>query len=198
MPAVAAVVLAAGRSTRMGGPNKLLQEVGGRPLVRIAVENALASRARPVIVVTGHQEEAVRAALAGLDVRFAANPDYAEGMSTSVRTGIAAVPAEADAAVICLGDMPGVDAALIDRLIAAFEPARGALVALPSVAGRRGNPVLWARRFFDELKALQGDSGARQILKAHADAVVEIAVDGEGPVFDVDTPEALTLARTIA
>jgi molybdenum cofactor cytidylyltransferase len=137
----------------------------------------------------------VREALAGLPVTFAHNPDFAEGLSTSVGAGIAAVPPDADAAVICLGDMPGVDAALIDALIAAFDPERGALAVVPTVEGRRGNPVLWARRFFPELRHLEGDSGARQILSANRDAVVEIPVATRGAAIDVDTAEDLaTLA----
>jgi len=190
-PAVAAIVLAAGRSTRMGGPNKLLQPLAGRPLVRIAAEAALASRAAPVLVVTGHQADAVKEALQGLDVTFVHNPDFAEGLSTSVRSGITALPASVDAAVICLGDMPLVNAGLIDRLIEAFDPQTGALIVLPSKDGQRGNPVLWARRFFDDLKTLSGDSGARQILKNHADGVVEVPVADDSSSLDVDTPEVL-------
>src|SRR4029077_11233484 len=137
---VAAIVLAAGRSTRMGGPNKLLAEIGGKPLVRIAAEQALASRARPVVVVTGHQRNEVAAALKGLQVTLAHNPDFAEGLSGSLKVGIAALPAEVDGAIVCLGDMPQVDAALIERLIAAFDPEKGALVVVPTIAGKRGNP----------------------------------------------------------
>lgn len=192
---VAAIVMAAGRSTRMGGPNKLLLEHGGKPLVRLAVESALASRASPVVVVTGHQAEAVRAALQGLDVAFAHNPDFADGLSTSVRTGIAALPPEAGAALVCLGDMPRVDSGLIDRLIDAFDPDRGDLIAIPTVGGRRGNPVLWARRFFDDLRRLVGDSGGRQILADNRGAIVEVAVEGAAATFDVDTPEALAELR---
>ena len=107
---IAAVILAAGRSTRMGGPNKLLAEIGGKPLVRIAAEEALASRARPVIVVTGHQRDKVEAALEGLDVQRVHNPDFAEGLSTSLKAGLAAVPDDVDGAIVCLGDMPQVDA----------------------------------------------------------------------------------------
>ena len=158
---VAAIVLAAGRSTRMGGPNKLMAEIGGKPLVRHAVEQVLASRARPVIVVTGHEPARVEAALAGLDVRFVHNPHFADGLSTSLKAGLAALPPEADGAIVCLGDMPQVDAALIDRLIGAFDPAHGALIVIPVIAGKRGNPVVWSRRFFPELMALEGDVGAR-------------------------------------
>jgi molybdenum cofactor cytidylyltransferase len=195
---VAAVVLAAGRSTRMGGPNKLLAEIGGRPLIRIAAEQALASRARPLIVVTGHERDKVAAALSGLDVRLVHNPDFAKGLSTSVKVGLAAVPEEADAAVVCLGDMPQVSADLIDRLIGAFDPERGALVVIPTIAGKRGNPVVWSRRFFPELMALEGDVGARHLIGRYAEAVTEVPVSDDAALTDIDTPEALLRARAEA
>ena len=188
---VAAVVLAAGRSTRMGAVNKMIAEIGGKPLVRIAAEQALASKASPVIVVTGHEREKVEAALKGLNVRFANNPDYAEGLGTSLRTGVASVPTEADGAVILLGDMPQIDAKLIDRLIAAFDPAQGALVVVPTIEGRRGNPVIWARRFFPELMAVTGDVGARHIIANVAEAVAEVSVTDPAITVDVDTPDVL-------
>jgi len=188
---IAAIVLAAGRSTRMGGPNKLLAEIGGRPLVRFAVEEALASRAKPVIVVTGHERERVEAALAGLPVGLVHNPDFAQGLGTSLRAGITAVPAEADGAIVCLGDMPQVDAALIDRLIAAFDPEKGALAVVPTIDGHRGNPVLWSRRFFPDLTAIEGDVGARHLIGRYGEAVAEIPV-GKAALVDVDTPEALS------
>ncbi len=188
---LAALVLAAGRSTRMGGPNKLTAEIGGRSLVRITVEQALASKARPVIVVTGHQRERVEAALAGLDVTFVHNPDYADGMSTSVKAGIAAVPADADGVIVCLGDMPQVDAKLIDRLLAAFDPEKGALVVVPTMDGKRGNPVVWSRRFFSELAGLGGDVGARHLIASYPEAVAEVPVAGRAALVDVDTPDAL-------
>jgi molybdenum cofactor cytidylyltransferase len=189
---IAAVVLAAGRSTRMGGANKLLAEIGGRPLVRIAAEEALASRARPVIVVAGHQRGEVEKALAGLPVQIVYNPDFTEGLGTSLRTGIAAVPADAEGAVVCLGDMPQVDANLIDRLIAAFDPDRGALVVMPTFEGKRGNPVLWSRRFFPDLMAIEGDVGARHLIGRYGEAVIEVPLEGKAALVDVDTPEALT------
>ena len=188
---IAAVVLAAGRSTRMGGPNKLLAEIAGRPLARIVVEEALASRARPVIVVVGHERAKVENALAGLPVEVVYNPDFAQGLGTSVRAGIAAVPAEADGAIVCLGDMPQVDAALIDRLMAAFDPDRGALIVMPTVEGRRGNPVLWSRRFFHDLMAIEGDVGARHFIGRYSEAVADVPLEGSAALVDVDTPEAL-------
>jgi molybdenum cofactor cytidylyltransferase len=192
---VAAVVLAAGRSTRMGGPNKLLEQLGGKPLVRIVVEQALASKAQGVIVVTGHQAGQIEKALAGLKVTFVSNPDFADGLASSVKAGIAAVPAVADGAVVCLGDMPLIDARLIDRLIEAFAPDRGNLIAVPVSDGRRGNPVLWSRRFFNELMTLDGDIGARHLIARHGEAVAEVAVEGHGAFLDIDTPQALEEAR---
>ena len=175
----------------MGGPNKLVAEIGGKPLVRIAAEQAVASRAKPVIVVTGHQRERVEAALAGLSVRLVHNSDFADGLATSVKVGIAAVPAAADGAVICLGDMPQVDAELINRLIAAFAPEQGALAVIPTLNGKRGNPVLWSRRFFPDLMAIEGDVGARQLIGRYGEAVIEVPVSGEAALTDIDTQEAL-------
>jgi molybdenum cofactor cytidylyltransferase len=192
---VAAIVLAAGKSTRMGGPNKLLSDVGGKPMVRIAVEQALASKASPVFVVTGHQQEQVRAALKDLPVTFVHNPNFADGLSTSVKAGVAALREETDAAIVCLGDMPQVNAVLIDRMLGAFDPEKGALIVVPTADGKRGNPVLWSRRFFPELGALEGDVGARTLLAAYPEAVVDVAVTGEGAFLDVDTPDALAAVR---
>jgi molybdenum cofactor cytidylyltransferase len=191
----AAVVLAAGRSSRMGGPNKLLAEIGGRPLVRIVVKEVLTSRVRPVVVVTGHQRERVESALAGLPVRFVHNPQYADGLGTSLKAGIAALPADVDGAIVCLGDMPQVDAALIDRLIGVIDPDKGALVAVPRIDGKRGNPVVWSRRFFADLMAVEGDVGARHLIGRYAEAVVEVPVSGTAALTDIDTPEALEAVR---
>ena len=188
-------MLGAGRSTRMGGPNKLLAEIGGQPLVRIVAEAALASRARPVIVVTGHQRERSRRRLPACRSRFAHNPDFAEGLSTSLKAGIAAVPADVDGAIVCLGDMPQVDAGLIDRLIGAFDPEKGALVVVPTIDGKRGNPVVWSRRFFAELMTVEGDVGARHLIGRYPEAVAEVPLTGNAALTDVDTPEALAAVK---
>jgi molybdenum cofactor cytidylyltransferase len=192
---IAALVLAAGRSSRMGGPNKLLAEIGGRPLVRMVVEAALASQARPVLVVTGHQRERIEAALAGLPINLVHNPNYADGLGTSLKTGIAALPAEVDGVVVCLGDMPQVDAALINRLIGAIDPDKGALVAVPTIDGKRGNPVVWSRRFFPDLMAVEGDVGARHLIGRYGEAVVEVPVSGAAALTDIDTPQALAAIK---
>ncbi len=192
---IAAVILAAGRSTRMGGPNKLLAELGSKKLVRIVTEQTLASKASEVIVVTGHQAELVEQALQGLKVKFVRNPDFAGGLASSVKAGIAAVSSDADGAVICLGDMPLISADLIDRLIEAFAPDRGNLIAVPVSDNRRGNPVLWSRRFFSELMTLDGDIGARHLIARHGEAVAEVPVEGDSAFLDIDTPQALEAAR---
>ena len=184
---IAALLLAAGASRRMGTPNKLVATIAGRPLVRIAAEAALASRAVSLTVVTGHRPADVEAALAGLAFNAVHNADFADGLSTSLRTGIAALPADVDGAVVVLADMPEVTAAMIDRLIAAFHPGK---IVVPTFAGRQGNPVVWARRFFPDLMAVEGDTGGRRIIAANRDAVVEVGL-GPAVAADVDTPEAL-------
>jgi molybdenum cofactor cytidylyltransferase len=199
-PRVAVLLLAAGRSTRMGGPNKMLADANGQPLVVHAVKAALASQAVEVVVVLGHMAGEVRAAIekavpAKSRLRFVTNPDFAEGLSTSVRTGIGSLSASADAAIVQLGDMPGVNAGLLDRLIAAFSPVEGRAICVPTVGGKRGNPVLWARRFFSEMSQLAGDTGARHLIGEYADLVCEVEMPGEAAVTDIDTPEALAAWR---
>lgn len=188
---VAGLVLAAGRSTRMGTGNKLLQQVRGKPLVRHAVEAQLASRSAPVIVVTGHQQDEVRAALAGLDVVFVHNPAFAEGLSSSLRAGLAALPGAVPGVVVSLGDMPNVTAGVIDRLAQAFADRPDSLAVAPTLLGQRGNPVLLSRALFAEVAKLEGDQGARRLLDAAGDAVEEVALDDPAIALDVDTPEAL-------
>ena len=192
---IAAIVLAAGRSTRMGEANKLLAEVGGKPMVRHAVEAALASQARPVLVVTGHQADDVRAALAGLDIAFVANSDFAAGLSSSLKAGIRALPKAAAGALVLLGDMPRIEAAHLDAMIAAFALEAGLAIIVPVHQGRRGNPVLWPASLFGEMLALEGDVGARSLLARHAGRVREIELGTDAVLMDVDTPDALARLR---
>ena len=192
---IGAVILAAGRSSRMGGPHKLLETVGGQPLVRRSAEAILASKASPVIVVTGHRAEDVAHALDGLDVTCVHNPDYAQGLSTSMALGLSALPGDIAGAAICLADMPGVDAALIDRLAVAFGDAAEGAIVVPTVEGKRGNPVIWARRYFKALSSVSGDVGGRALIGENPSSVVEVAVDSDAALADIDTPEALEAAR---
>jgi len=189
MSAVAAIVLAAGRSTRMGAANKLLCRVDGKPMVAHAVAAALASRARPVIVVTGHEADEVEAVLPqGLAV--VRNADHASGIASSLRCGLAAVPDGAEAAVVLLGDMPRVGAAAVDRLIALFEEAPQVAAVAPTWQGQPGNPVLLARRLFADVMQLKGDEGARRLFAGRSD-VMTVAMDDPAVAIDIDTPEAL-------
>ena len=190
---VAAIILAGGQSRRMGGPNKLLARFDGEPLIRRTVERALASQAAPVIVVTGDRAADIKAALGGLEVSFAHNPDFADGLATSLKAGLAAVPENASGALVLLADMPGITTEIIDRLIGAFRSKQPPAIVLPTFAGKRGNPVLWARAFFPELMAVTGDTGARHILSLHEEAVERVEI-GAAAGLDVDTPEALAAA----
>ncbi len=177
----------------MAGANKLLATFDDEPLVRRTVRAAIASKADPVIVVSGHMADRITGALAGLDVSITHNADYAEGLATSLRAGLAAVPENAAGALVVLADMPGISAAVIDRLIAAFSPAQGRSIVLPTAAGKRGNPVLWSRAYFPELMGLAGDSGARHLLAEHGEAVTTVEI-GPAVAVDVDTPQALRAA----
>ena len=185
---VSGLVLAAGLSSRMGR-NKLTAPLAGKPMLRHVVEAALASRLESVTVVTGHDAAAVQVALKDLPVRFLHNPDYAAGLSTSLRAGVA--DCGADGMMVLLGDMPGVTAGLIDRTIAAFDPAAGRAICVATANGERGHPVLWERQFFAELAKLTGDIGGRALIAAHAGLVCEIEAGDTGPLTDIDTPEAL-------
>jgi len=181
-------------SSRMGGRNKLLREIGGMPMIRRSVEAAQASSASPVTVVTGRDEAEIRAALSGLDVTFAHNPDFAAGMAGSLKTGIAAVPNDADGVVVALGDMPYVTAHHIDRLIAAYDEDEGRTICIPTHDGKWGNPVLWSRRYFPEMLAISGDKGARELLHSYADKLCEVPMEDTGILRDFDTPEAFEAA----
>jgi molybdenum cofactor cytidylyltransferase len=188
-PRVGAIVLAAGQSRRMGA-NKLLIPVAGVPMVVRAVDALLATPARPVLVVVGHQAAEVRAALAGRPVTFVDNPDYAEGLSTSLRAGVAAL-GDVDGVIVGLGDMPWVRAEHVRALLAAFDPAGGRSICVPVHEGKRGNPVLLGARHFPAVHRLRGDVGARALIEQHADEVCAVPVADGGVTLDVDTREAL-------
>jgi molybdenum cofactor cytidylyltransferase len=203
MTEIAAIILAAGRSSRYragGGAeaSKLIACYRGEALVRRVARAALAFRARPVVVVTGNARIEVEAALAGLPLAFAFNPDFASGLASSLRTGVAALPASAPGAVVLLGDMPGIEAATIDRIVEAFRASPGALAAVPVHAGRRGNPVLLGRALFTAVARLEGDEGARRLLREAApDRVAEVRFDDVAVTLDIDTPDDLATARKL-
>ena len=192
-PRIAAVVLAAGLSSRMGS-NKLLSEWRGKPLLRWVVEAATASDASPVIVVTGNEASKVQTALQGLDVVFVHNRDFADGLSTSLKAAIASVPQSADGVLVLLGDMPQLRTNLINRMVAAFSPPDNRAICIATHEHRRGNPVLWARSFFPAIDTLTGDEGAKRIIGEHEAVVCEIEADAS-VLRDIDTPEALAALR---
>ena len=193
---VAVVVLAAGQSRRMGRRNKLLEVVDGEPMVRHAVRAAVsAAGGRPVVVVTGHEREAVEAALAGHHIAFAHNPDYGAGLSTSLARGVAALPSGIEGAIVCLADMPGVRAEHLERLRDAFDPGAGAAICVATRRGKRGNPVLFASRFFPEMCDVEGDVGARHLIGAYAELVREVEMPDDAVLLDIDSPSALRAYR---
>jgi molybdenum cofactor cytidylyltransferase len=194
-PRIGAVLLAAGQSRRMGGPHKLLAEIDGTPMVARVAQRLLASCARPIVAVLGARADEVDAALGRLPIERVRNPDFADGLSTSLKRGLAALPGDLDGALICLGDMPLVTGRHIDRLIAAFNPLEGRAIIVPTRHGKRGNPVLWASRFFPEMAQLAGDVGARHLLGEHAELVAEVEMNDDAVLVDIDTPEALDALR---
>jgi molybdenum cofactor cytidylyltransferase len=189
MSAVAALILAAGRGSRFGADAKLLADFRGKPLVRDVADQVIASRAAPVIIVLGHRQEEIAAALSGAAVRQHVNPRFAEGLSTSLQAGFEALPDETEAALVVLADMPQISTALMDRLIETWRQTRPPAV-VPSFHGQRGNPVVLSRQLAGEVAALTGDMGAAPLLR-RLSGVVELPVECDGILRDVDTPEAL-------
>lgn len=188
---IAAVVLAAGESRRMGDANKLTMPVDGTPMVARVVNAVQQSGVQRVIVVTGHEPERIEEALRGRNVELVHNPDYAEGIGASVRTGIATLGDDVDGALVVLGDMPWVSAGVIDRLVDAFTLDGELSIWIPMFGRKRGNPVLWGAQHFPELLALTGDVGGKALFHRHAAAICYVDVESPGVNLDADTPEAL-------
>ena len=195
LPKVAALVLAAGRSTRFGASNKLLADLDGEAVVRRTVRAVLASQVASVIVVTGHMASEVRAALDGLKVTFVDSPNYQNGLSASLKSGLAALPRGIDGVLVALGDMPGIASSDINRLIAGFAPKEGRSIMVPVAGGKRGNPVLFAASLVPEMAEVEGDAGAKHVIGQHSDEVAEIDIGSDRIFADVDTPEALERVR---
>lgn len=190
---VAALVLAAGASTRMGGANKLLVDVEGRSMLLHVLEAVQSSRVQATVVVLGHERERVAQALRGRGLIEVYNPDHGRGLGSSLACGVAALPERCEGVIVCLGDMPRVRAEHLNRLIDAFEG--GCEICVPVHAGRRGNPVLWGRRFFPDLRAAEGDVGGRVLLERHPACVCEVPMADDAVLTDVDSPEALRRLR---
>ena len=188
-PKIAIVLLAAGQSRRMGPHNKLVMPLAGKPLVRRMVEMILQARPAQVVVVTGHEPAMVAAAVAGLPVTVTDNPRYREGLSTSLQAGLAAVAPDMEGAMICLADMPSLTSAHLAKLMAGFDPAGGKAIGVPTHTGKRGNPVLWARELFVQMREIAGDVGAKALIGANESLVYEVEFGDTAVLTDLDTPE---------
>lgn len=185
---IAAIVLAAGQSTRMGEQNKLLLPIGGTTLIARTVDTVLASQAAQTIVVLGHQAERVRAALAGREVTFVHNADFQQGMATSIHAGIGAVAPGTEGVMICLSDLPLVESAELDRLMAEFASHPHKSIAVPTYQGRRGNPVLFSLRHREEILNVRGAvGGCKSVVRKYPQEVLEVAMPSDGILRDVDT-----------
>lgn len=202
---IAGLVLAAGRSARMGDlTNKLIVEVDGLPLIAWPVDAMLSAGIQSPLVVTGFEPGAVRAALAGRDCVFSHHADWRIGMGASLAFGVRQVMAEEmrggvrwDAMLIGLGDLPGLRASAIEGILAAAS-AEGMQeqIVIPTFEGRRGHPVLFGRAFWPALAALSGDEGAKGIVEAAGEAVVDVEAETDAILADLDTPEDFATWRT--
>lgn len=193
VPRIAALVLAAGQSRRMGVANKLLAEVDGKAMLARVLETVAGSQCVATLLVTGHEAEAIGALADRHGVAHVQNPEYEQGLSTSLRTGLAALGDDIDGVIVCLGDMPRLKPATLNSLIAAFNPVEGRAICVPTHEGKRGNPVLWGRRFFTAMRDLAGDVGAKHLIGEYAELVCEVPMEGSEIFLDIDTPEALAL-----
>lgn len=189
---IAALVLGAGRSQRMGARNKLLIRINGQFMIARVTAQIAEAGIEHCLVVTGHEAVEVRAALADSNAGFVHNPDYAKGLSSSLRAGIQALPRDVDGVLICLGDMPDIRASHLRKLIAAFDPVEGRSICVPAYQGKRGNPVLFGAQFFAEMMAVAGDTGAKHLIGEHSEQVCEVAMDDAAVLLDLDTPQAMS------
>jgi len=184
-----AVLLAAGRSERMGRNNKLLLNVDGIPLVRKSAINILNSNVTSMTVVTGFDENKIVNALSGLNVNFVKNINFREGLSSSLKAGLANITPTPSAVIICLADMPKIQPEHINQLIENFNPLKGWEICIPTNNGKRGNPVLIGSRFFPYIFETSGDFGAKQVMKQHSDKIVEVEIGTSDIHFDIDTQD---------
>ena len=190
-----AVILAGGQSKRMGTKNKLLVPINGKPMIALTVETIIASKASSVAAVTGFEHQKIQEAIKNSNIEFIHNKNFQNGISSSVVTAIKSAPEDCSAILIGLGDMPKITVSHINKLIDAYNPLEGRAICVPTWKGKRGNPVLWARRFFPEMLQLKGDFGAKELMGKYAELVVEVEMNDNGIIIDIDSPEALEAFR---
>lgn len=189
---VAAILLAAGKSQRFAGSNKLLVEISGEPMIRRVARRIALSQAQPLFVVTGHQAAAVEAALGEIPAVMVNNPDYRQGLASSLVRGLAALPQQVAGVLVCLADMPGLTTRLIDDVVAVFASQGGRnIVHVLRPGGGPGHPVAWPRTFFPELGSLTGDQGGRDLIRKHAGCVFTVDCPADDVLVDIDTDEEL-------
>ena len=184
-----AVLLAAGRSRRMGRNNKLLLDVDGVPLVRKSAINILNSNVADMTVVTGFDEDKIVDALSDLNVNFVKNVNFREGLSSSLKAALANITPSPSAVSVCLADMPKIQPEYINRLIENFDPLMNCEICIPTNNGKRGNPVLIGSRFFPHIFETSGDYGAKHVMKQHPDKIVEVEIGTSDIHFDIDTQD---------
>jgi molybdenum cofactor cytidylyltransferase len=187
---ISALVLAAGESKRMAGQHKLLLPFAGKTIVECTVDAILHADIGEAIVILGHEAEAMQQVLDGRQLRFVYNPDFRQGMASSIHAGLAALAPDSGAVMIALADLPLIQTAELNLLIAAFLQTRNKTIAVPVFAGQRGNPVIFDLRYRPEMLALRGDVGCKSILSHHPDAVLEVEMPTASVLADVDTVEA--------
>ena len=182
-----AVILAAGKSERMGSA-KLLLPMGKSTIIETVIGGVLRSRPDGVLVVLGSDREKLEPVIGKYPVRTVFNPDFARGMLSSIQRGLEAVPRDARAVLFFLGDQPAPSAAIINRLIDAYEKT-GKGIVLPVYGGRRGHPVLIDLKYRNEIKTLDPEIGLRQLMRDHHEDVLEVRTRSPRVLLDIDTPE---------
>ncbi len=188
-PFITAVVLAAGLSRRMYPQNKLLIPYKGKPVIHHTLSSVCLSQVDRVIVVTGHQSKQVEDTLKDFECSTVHNPDYEQGMASSLVCAIRACSDKSDAMLICLGDMPHISKQIINSILAAFDPEAGKEICVPVFSEKRGNPVLWSRRFFPYIAQLTGDTGARHLIEKYSDLVINAKMQSASVLEDIDSED---------
>ena len=196
MSTIVAVVLAAGRSERLAGRNKLLADLAGQPVIVRTLSNVLASNVADIVLVTGHQSRTVRDLTRKMPLTVCYNPQFAEGMASSLRAGVATLADGVSGVLVVLGDMPLVSAPTIDRIIASFEADASRSIVVPTFEGQPGHPVLFGQQHFAAIQRLSGDVGGRAIIRQEAAGVAECPVEDDGILLDADDEDALQALRS--
>ena len=193
---IVGIILGAGRSRRMGLENKLVAEINGKPMIVHAIESVKNSRVNKTTLVTGYQREIVERAVQGIEIEIIYNPNFTEGLSSSIKSIGHKLTKNVDAVILCLGDMPGITSTHINSLIKAFKNNPNRQIVIPTYNGRRGNPVLWGKKHFPLLVNLSGDRGAKVLFQNNENNITEVQIEDEAILTDLDTPDALEKYRS--